>query len=170
MAKKVKKEKAKKGFNIFDEDESAAASSEEELPKDEAGRRKIKRQYEDLLGIRIQKLRGRILNRERINKTIEGIYFICAECAKVCHNVDDGLTEDPDNVRNLCGPCSTKPPTNKDGGKDKGAKGRQAAAYRGGGGIGQRRSAKSARQCSGKGVARPRGRSAASKVSVQAWR
>jgi hypothetical protein len=128
MAKKVKKEKAKKGFNIFDEDESAAASSEEELPKDEAGRRKIKRQYEDLLGIRIQKLRGRILNRERINKTIEGIYFICAECAKVCHNVDDGLTEDPDNVRNLCGPCSTKPPTNKDGGKDKGSKGRQAAA------------------------------------------
>ena len=52
MAKKVKKEKAKKGVNIFDEDESAAASSEEELPKDEAGRRKIKRQYEDLLGIR----------------------------------------------------------------------------------------------------------------------
>ncbi len=129
MAKKVtKKDKPKKGFNIFDEDESAVASSEEELPKDEAGRRKIKRQYEDLLGIRIQKLRGRILNRERINKTIEGIYFICAECAKVCHNVDDGLMEDPDNVRNLCGPCSTKPPTNKDGGKDKGAKGRQAAA------------------------------------------
>jgi hypothetical protein len=128
MAKKVKKEKPKKGFNIFDEDESAVASSEEELPKDEAGRRKIKRQYEDLLGIRIQKLRGRILNRERINKTIEGIYFICAECAKVCHNVDDGLMEDPDNVRNLCGPCSTKPPTNKDGGKDKTAKGRQAAA------------------------------------------
>ena len=73
MAKKVKKEKPKKGFNIFDEDETAATSSEEELPKDEAGRRKIKRQYEDLLGIRIQKLRGRILNRERINKTIEGI-------------------------------------------------------------------------------------------------
>ena len=127
MAKKVKKEKPKKGFNIFDEDETATTSSEEELPKDEAGRRKIKRQYEDLLGIRIQKLRGRILNRERINKTIEGIYFICAECAKVCHNVDDGLIEDPDNVRNLCGPCSTKPPSNKDG-KDKGAKGRQAAA------------------------------------------
>ena len=61
------------------------------------------------LGIRIQKLRGRILNRERINKTIEGIYFICAECAKVCHNVDDGLTEDADNVRNLCAACSTKP-------------------------------------------------------------
>jgi hypothetical protein len=124
MAKKVKKEKAKKGFNIFEEEDHRDTGAEEELPKDEAGRRKIKRQYEDLLGIRIHKLRGRILNRERINKTIEGIYFICADCAKVCHNVDDGLTEDPDNVRNLCGPCSTKP----QGTKDKGPKGRQAAA------------------------------------------
>ena len=124
MAKKVKKEKKeKKGFNIFDEEESSAVSSEEDLPKDEAGRRKIKRQYEDLLGVRVQKLRGRILNRERINKTIEGIYFICAECAKVCHNVDDGLMADPDNVRNLCVLCSTKPPGGKDG-KDKSPKGR----------------------------------------------
>jgi len=32
--------------------------------------------------------------------------------------------EDPDNMRNLCGPCSTKPP----GSKDKGSRGRQAAA------------------------------------------
>jgi hypothetical protein len=124
MAKKVKKEKAKKGFNIFEDDDAREPGTEEELPKDEAGRRKIKRQYEDLLGIRIQKLRGRILNRERINKTIEGVYFICAECARVCHNVDDGLTEDPDNVRNLCGACSPKP---KDS-RDKGSKGRQAAA------------------------------------------
>src|SRR5579863_6402952 len=68
-----------------------------DLPKDEAGRRKIKRQYGELLGIRIEKLRGRILNRERINKTIEGIYFICASCMKVCHSLDDGFTEDPAN-------------------------------------------------------------------------
>lgn len=129
MVKKVKKEKSKKGFNIFEEDDHSTPSAEEELPKDEAGRRKIKRQYEDLLGIRVQKLRGRILNRERINKTIEGIYFICAECAKVCHNVDDGLTEDPDNVRNLCGACGTKPSDTKNDGKDtKGPKGKQAAA------------------------------------------
>jgi hypothetical protein len=127
MAKKVKKEKAKKGFNIFEEDDHREPSAEEELPKDEAGRRKIKRQYEDLLGIRIQKLRGRILNRERINKTIEGIYFICAECVKVCHNIDDGLTEDPENVRNLCGACSTKPNDTKNG-STKGPKGKQAAA------------------------------------------
>jgi hypothetical protein len=77
-----------------------------DLPKDEAGRRKIKRQYGELLGIRIEKLRGRILNRERINKTIEGIYFICAECLKVCHSLDDGLTEDPANQNNMCGACT----------------------------------------------------------------
>jgi len=126
MAKKAtKKDKPKKGFNIFEEeDHRGETTAEEELPKDEAGRRKIKRQYEDLLGIRIQKLRGRILNRERINKTIEGIYFICVECVKVCHNVDDGLVEDPDNVKNICGACSTKPKDTK----DKGPKGRQAAA------------------------------------------
>jgi len=77
-----------------------------DLPKDEAGRRKIKRQYQELLGIRIEKLKGRILNRERINKTIEGIYFICAKCMKVCHSLDDGLTEDPNNVDNQCAKCA----------------------------------------------------------------
>ncbi len=79
------------------------AEEDADLPKDEAGRRKIKRQYGELLGIRIEKLRGRILNRERINKTIEGIYFICAECLKVCHSLDDGHSEDPANLNNLCG-------------------------------------------------------------------
>jgi len=62
-------------------------------------------------------LKGRILNRERINKTIEGVYFICAECKKVCHNMDEGLVEDPDNVHNVCGACA----------KTK-SKGKQAAA------------------------------------------
>jgi len=97
-----------KSFAIFDDEEQPSEDGEEELPKDEAGRRKIKRQYEELLGIRIEKLKGRILNRERINKTIEGIYFICASCRKVCHNLDEGLVEDPDNVKNVCTPCSTK--------------------------------------------------------------
>ncbi len=82
------------------------ADEDADLPKDEAGRRKIKRQYAELLGIRIEKLRGRILNRERINKTIEGIYFICATCLKVCHSLDDGLSEDPANQNNLCGACA----------------------------------------------------------------
>src|SRR5437879_12619397 len=91
-----------KAFTIFDPDENHAEEGQEELPKDEAGRRKIKRQYEELLGIRIEKLRGRILNRERINKTIEGIYFICASSNKVCHNVDDGPVEDPNNLNHRC--------------------------------------------------------------------
>ena len=82
------------------------ADEDADLPKDEAGRRKIKRQYGELLGIRIEKLRGRILNRERINKTIEGIYFICAACLKVCHSLDDGFSEDPANLNNLCGACA----------------------------------------------------------------
>ena len=108
----------KKGFSIFDEEDHRDTGAEEELPKDEAGRRKIKRQYEELLGIRIEKLRGRILNRERINKTIEGIYFICASCRKVCHNVDDGLVEDPNNLNNLCSACATaKEPRGGKGGK-----------------------------------------------------
>lgn len=109
MARARKSEKGgskAKSFSVFDEEDHAADESEEELPKDEAGRRKIKRQYEELLGIRIDKLKGRILNRERINKTIEGIYFICAKCLKVCHSLDDGLAEDPANQNNQCGKCS----------------------------------------------------------------
>ncbi|OFV86554.1 MAG: hypothetical protein A3J75_04940 [Acidobacteria bacterium RBG_16_68_9] len=70
------------------------------------------------MGIRIEKLKGRILNRERINKTIEGVYFICGECKKVCHNMDDGLVEDPANSNNVCGTCA----------KSKGKGGKQAAA------------------------------------------
>src|SRR6266850_2328175 len=110
MARARKSDKAaatkSKAFSIFDGDDTHAEDGQEELPKDEAGRRKIKRQYEELLGIRIEKLRGRILNRERINKTIEGIYFICAGCLKVCHSLDDGLTEDPANINNQCAKCT----------------------------------------------------------------
>jgi hypothetical protein len=90
--------------------EATDETEDADLPKDEAGRRKIKRQYVDLLGIRLEKLRGRILNRERINKTIEGIYFICAKCSKVCHSLDEGLQEDPENVNNLCGKCAKPKP------------------------------------------------------------
>jgi hypothetical protein len=115
--RKVQKASAKAKTSSLaglDDEEPSADEGEEELPKDEAGRRKIKRQYEDLLGIRIEKLKGRILNRERINKTIEGIYFICAACKRVCHNIDDGLVEDPNNLNNLCGVCSsTKEPRGK---------------------------------------------------------
>ena len=103
--KKTAKASKKDKYGSFD-DMTEEADEDADLPKDEAGRRKIKRQYTDLLGIRIEKLRGRILNRERINKTIEGIYFICSGCMKVCHSLDDGLTEDPENKNNLCGACT----------------------------------------------------------------
>ena len=103
-AKKAKAKKTEPG--LFDEEERGEDLDEEELPKDEAGRVKIKKRYEELLGIRISKLRGRILNRERINKTIEGIYFICAECSLICHSLDEGIVEDPDNIENLCESCA----------------------------------------------------------------
>jgi hypothetical protein len=107
----------KKGYSVLETNDGAEGQEDSDLPRDEAGRRKIKRQYETLLGIRIEKLKGRILNRERINKTIEGVYFICIECKKVCHNMDDGLVEDPNNAQNMCGVCAkTK---GKDGGKGK---------------------------------------------------
>jgi len=93
-------------FSLFDESESADADAEDDLPRDEAGRAKIKQQYIELLGIRVRKLAGRILNRERINKTLEGIYFVCLKCQKVCHNLDEGLIEDADNKANTCTPCS----------------------------------------------------------------
>ena len=93
-------------FSLFDDTESADADAEDDLPRDEAGRAKIKHQYVDLLGIRVQKLAGRILNRERINKTLEGIYFVCVRCRKVCHNLDEGLLEDAENKANICVPCS----------------------------------------------------------------
>jgi hypothetical protein len=86
----------------------AAEEHEEdpELPRDEVGRRKIKRQYAELLGIRIEKLKGRVLNRERISKTVEGVYFICKKCVKVCHSLDEGLVEDSTNENNLCRACA----------------------------------------------------------------
>ena len=105
MAKTRKTKTSKRGRYGALDDLTDETEEDVDLPKDEAGRRKIKRQYTDLLGIRIEKLRGRILNRERINKTIEGIYFICIDCMKVCHSLDEGLVEDPDNQQNLCNNC-----------------------------------------------------------------
>jgi hypothetical protein len=104
---KTRKTKTSKGERYGGLDDLVEDGEEDaDLPKDEAGRRKIKRQYTDLLGIRLEKLRGRILNRERINKTIEGIYFICFDCMKVCHSLDEGLVEDANNQQNLCAGCS----------------------------------------------------------------
>ncbi len=83
-------------------------TEDQDLPSDAAGRLKIKRQYEELLGIRIEKLKGRVLNREKINKTIEGIYFICLACKKICHNLDEGLLQDPETHVCYCEGCRRK--------------------------------------------------------------
>src|SRR5262249_57136863 len=75
--------------NYFDEAGHDEAD-DEDLPGDEAGRRKIKKNYEELLGIRIEKLRGRILNREKINNSIEGVYFISFDVKKNFPNLPQG--------------------------------------------------------------------------------
>src|SRR5713226_847030 len=105
MAKARKSKSSKRSLYAGFGDAAEEQDEDADLPKDEAGRRKIKRQYADLLGIRIEKLKGHILNRERINKTIEGIYFICDKCHKVCHSLDDGIVEDPANEHNMCAKC-----------------------------------------------------------------
>jgi hypothetical protein len=91
--------------NYFDEANPEEAE-DEDLPSDEAGRRKIKKNYEELLGIRIEKLKGRVLNREKINKSIDGLYFICFECKKICHNLDEGWVEEAGTQNNYCGDCA----------------------------------------------------------------
>ncbi len=81
-------------------------SEDQGLPSDELGRLKVKKHYAELLGIRVEKLKGQILNREKINKSIEGIYFICGECKKVCYNLDEGLIQDLENQVYLCSACA----------------------------------------------------------------
>ena len=78
------------------------------LPGDEAGRIKVKKHYEELLGIRLEKLKGKMLNREKISKSIEGVYFICAECKRVCHNLDEGLVQDLKKQVIFCKECAKK--------------------------------------------------------------
>jgi len=124
VRKSKKKTKGSSGFSLFDDADSGDVAADEDLPHDEAGRRKIKLQYVDLLGIRLEKLKGRILNRERINKSLEGVYFICVRCLKVCHNLDEGLVEDEANEANICTPCASaaaaqpvKPAKSSRGGK-----------------------------------------------------
>jgi hypothetical protein len=97
---------AKKNADAYLDETGPEEVDDEDLPSDEAGRRKIKKSYEELLGIRIDKLKGRILNREKINKSIDGVYFICYECKKICHNLDEGWAEEPVTLNNYCGGCA----------------------------------------------------------------
>ena len=108
MPGRTKKKAAKPtpGFSILGDEAPSGGDESESLSKDESGRLKIKKQYKELLGVRMGKLAGRVLNRERIDKTVEGVYFICVGCGEICHNLDEGLVEDPDNLRNTCLPCS----------------------------------------------------------------
>jgi hypothetical protein len=94
------------------DDQNHDESEEQGLASDEAGRLKIKKSYEELLGIRVEKLKGRVLNREKINKSIDGVYFICFACKKISHNLDEGLVEDAQNQVHYCAAC----------GKEKGIK------------------------------------------------
>ena len=104
--KKTAGRQAKDRAHEYIDDGSHDEIDDEDLPSDEAGRRKIKRNYEELLGIRIDKLKGRVLNREKINKSIDGLYFICFECKKICHNLDEGWVEEPTTQHNYCSACA----------------------------------------------------------------
>ena len=104
--KKTAGRPAKARSESYFEDASHTEGEDEDLPSDEAGRRKIKKNYEELLGIRIEKLKGRILNREKINKSIDGVYFICFGCKKICHNLDEGWVEEGTTQNSFCGTCA----------------------------------------------------------------
>jgi hypothetical protein len=97
---------SKKNADAYLDETGSEEIDDEDLPSDEAGRRKIKKSYEELLGIRIEKLKGRVLNREKINKSIDGLYFICHECKRICHNLDEGWAEEAGTQNNFCGACA----------------------------------------------------------------
>ena len=104
--KKTAGRPARNRSDSYFDDTSHEEIEDEDLPIDEAGRRKIKRNYEELLGIRIDKLKGRILNREKINKNIDGLYFICFECRRICHNLDEGWVQEAGTQNNYCATCA----------------------------------------------------------------
>ena len=107
MARVKKKTSTAKLRNASALDEQNQDEAEEQgLASDEAGRLKIKKNYEELLGIRVEKLKGRVLNREKINKSIDGLYFICFECKRICHNLDEGWVEEAGTTNNYCGTCA----------------------------------------------------------------
>ena len=42
----------------------------------------------------------------KINKSIDGVYFICFECKKICHNLDEGWVEEAGTQNSFCGTCA----------------------------------------------------------------
>jgi hypothetical protein len=107
MARQKKKTTSAKARSANSIDEHNQEDAEEQgLASDEAGRLKIKKNYEELLGIRVEKLKGRVLNREKINKSVDGVYYICYSCKRISHNLDEGLVEDPISQLNYCAACA----------------------------------------------------------------
>ena len=107
MARQKKKPTTAKARSASAIDEHNQDDAEEQgLASDEAGRLKIKKNYEELLGIRVEKLKGRVLNREKINKSIDGVYYICFSCKRIAHNLDEGLVEDAQTQVNYCAACA----------------------------------------------------------------
>jgi hypothetical protein len=106
MARTKKRSAAAKSRSGSLDDHNHEESEEQGLASDEAGRLKIKKNYEELLGIRVEKLKGRVLNREKINKSIDGVYYICFSCKKISHNLDEGLVEEPQTQVNYCAACA----------------------------------------------------------------
>ena len=102
--KKTAGRPAKDRSHDYIDDGTHDESDDEDLPSDEAGRRKIKKNYEELLGIRIDKLRGRVLNREKINKASTSCIY-CFECKKISHNLDDGWMEEAVTLNNFAAPA-----------------------------------------------------------------
>ena len=79
MAKVHRAKSAKRDLYAGFGDSTEVSDEDADLPKDEAGRRKIKRQYQELLGIRIEKLKGRISTaKESIRPLRESISFASA--------------------------------------------------------------------------------------------
>src|SRR3954467_9742395 len=106
MARLKKKSTTSKSRSSSALDDHNDDAEEQGLASDEAGRHKIKKNYEELLGIRVEKLKGRVLNREKINKSIDGIYYICFSCKRISHNLDEGLVEDAQSQLNYCAACA----------------------------------------------------------------
>ena len=61
----------------------------------------IKMNYKENLGVRVSRFAGRILNEE-----LGGIYFVCEDCLKVCHDLCDKLVTM--NGANRCRKCKPR--------------------------------------------------------------
>jgi hypothetical protein len=74
------------------------------ISKRRSGQTQDQENYEELLGIRIEKLRGRILNREKINKSIDEFISSALNAKSVTISTRAGSRrQEPEQ---LCGTCA----------------------------------------------------------------